>query len=468
MEDFVIDKALVDYFYNISNELILSDYSNIDVIKDIFHNEKYSLNCFRATYINKESRIESCLDILDIFLNIQNIKDDFKLKEIISRLKNDISILKSKNKEYKLDNKYKDLYIEIAFLALNDAFLKLNETEQVNTLLYKGYIKKYFYCFYYYLSLASKGLLKNSESIILSFISRLNFYLDNDFLIKISKNKNYQKYFINLIDEISTFLSDYGFNKEEDELFNKLKTIFTNFNKNNHQFKMIFSIEESNEKENQITYSFEKNDNLYKYFPKRIVDSKMSTNIKSYLNLSLDLNDLIINKKILESRDFSFALNPVFKAIETLLSELISDKFYDFLYKLYLNKGLLNDKNREALRIFFKDKDYKIFFEKNPKGINCMIGEFLKLFGYYERNQNRYVLNNFIYDFIDKNKVSFDENDVDDLLNMIYELKMIRNRVSHRYMVGFNDYKKNFRILFKDTPKLITFIYDKFYDNFVN
>lgn len=96
-----------------------------------------------------------------------------------------------------------------------------------------------------------------------------------------------------------------------------------------------------------------------------------------------------------------------------------------------------------------------------------MIGEFLKLFGYYERNQNRYVLNNFIYDFIDKNKVSFDENDVDDLLKMIYELKMIRNRVSHRYMVGFNDYKKNFRILFKDTPKLITFIYDKFYDDFV-
>ena len=95
MEDFVIDKALVDYFYNISNELILSDYSNIDVIKDIFHNEKYSLNCFRATYVNKESKIESCLDILDIFIDIQNIKDDFKLKEIISRLKNDISILKS-------------------------------------------------------------------------------------------------------------------------------------------------------------------------------------------------------------------------------------------------------------------------------------------------------------------------------------------------------------------------------------
>lgn len=59
----------------------------------------------------------------------------------------------------------------------------------------------------------------------------------------------------------------------------------------------MFSVEESNEKEKEITYSYEKNENLYKYLPKRMSASKMSTNIKSYLNLALNLNDLIINKK---------------------------------------------------------------------------------------------------------------------------------------------------------------------------
>ena len=193
----------------------------------------------------------------------------------------------------------------------------------------------------------------------------------------------------------------------------------------------MFSVEESNEKEKEITYSYEKNENLYKYLPKRMSDSKMSTNIKSYLNLALNLNDLIINKKILESRDFSFALNPVFNAIETLLSELISDKFYDFLYKLYLNKRLLNDKNRFNINTRFVKKYIDRMYKREVIRLfgNAKFDKVIHFTGYEKRITG-------LLERFDAKRAIFVHND------MVSELKTKGNQHYKTLKEAYNNYDR--------------------------
>lgn len=487
MEDNVINN-LKKEFLVISSIVLNEDYSNYRNLSFI-NNYKYLLFSSKSflfennKIIDKEyEAVKNCFYILNIYINIDNYKSDKEISNKVNELKKCLVELKRSKTTDLFSKQNKNLYIEISFLSLSNLYLKLNEIDKTNEILVSGYKKKYFYCFYNYILDSCEDLFSNSINIIYSFIYDLSSYINKDFLNKYIKNNNnnnknkinnlnytYANKLANLINKVSRYLKDNELNEEYDYFNKTIRSILkdNNIRLDIHPFetrkeedikKFNFQIL----KEDQYKELEEQYKELEKFTLSNNI-SLMSNNIKIFLNLALELKNLI-DKEIIISKDYSFALNPIFKAIEYLLSELISGRFFAFIKFLYDIKGIKNYKERDSIEKFFNDKKRKEFVRKNKYNlVDCTIGDFLYLFGMYDSLEDKWYANNIIKGFINKYKVYFNEDNVNCLLNIINRLKKIRNKVSHRNIVSEEKYYETYDILIKETPKFFNLIYNYFY-----
>lgn len=476
MEDNVINN-LKKEFLVISSIVLNEDYSNYRNLSFI-NNYKYLLFSSKSflfennKIIDKEyEAVKNCFYILNIYINIDNYKSDKEISNKVNELKKCLVELKRSKTTDLFSKQNKNLYIEISFLSLSNLYLKLNEIDKADKILYSGFKEKYFYCFYNYILDACEDLFNNSNNIIYSFIYDLWLYIDSDFIKKYIKNNqnkiddlnyNYANKLARVINKVSRYLKDNDLNKEYEDFNITIRSIL-------HKNNIVLDIHPFTPKKEEDIKKFNfqiLKEEQYKELEKFILSnniSLMSYNIKVFLSLALELKNLI-DKEIIISKDYSFALNPIFKAIEYLLSELISGNFFNYIKYLNIGKSLIDKEERRSLENFFIDKRRKDFVKKNKNSlINSTIGDFLYLFGTYDPLEDRWYANNIIKGFMNKYKVYFNENNVNNLLNIINRLKRIRNKVSHRNIVSIEEYYETYDILIKETPKLFNLIYNEFY-----
>ncbi len=189
-----------------------------------------------------------------------------------------------------------------------------------------------------------------------------------------------------------------------------------------------------------------KNMKLNDFFSEDII-KLMNNNIKIYINTSLEIYSYLVS--VDEIMDYSAALMPIMKAVESILYEIIVKNYLAFLKtKKY---------SLTSLPKFFKDKE---------KGIKEHIdrieyGDALNAISKYDKSTDTHMVNNDFLSFCIANKVNDSENIIRKFALILYSLKEKRNKVAHKERIFKEDADWCKELLLENT-KFIEFLYQNY------
>ena len=197
--------------------------------------------------------------------------------------------------------------------------------------------------------------------------------------------------------------------------------------------------------------SEEKEDLLKEYFSSDTID-KMNNNIKIYIITSLDIYSYLVDTNVV--MDYSASLMPIMKAVESLLYDIVVDKYLNYLR----NRSDLT--NYDIAKNFLEDGKIKDFIDR------CECGDALYCIArknYFEDNQNddNYIAKRDFKKFCIANNVNNCDEIIKNFARNLYKIKNKRNKVAHKERI-FREDADECKELLLEKIKFIEFLYQNF------
>jgi len=404
-EDILRDYKNREDYSNFIKVYLLEDIEQLKILKITFSNDS------TTNYHNIKK-------IIDLFFNSKNMKEikDNILNKIVQFKTILLSYLINKDKNNKKEeNKKVYLYHFIVFIkkSKND----LNFLTIINQ-----FIKRY-------INDLNSSIKDELQNILDCFdLDKLD---DED-----KKLGGYNDDFINLRNQIIDFYNNdiilrYIYNYDQIILFNYLNYLISK----NEKFKILLD-----------------NKNLLK-----LINKDLLNNLISKLKIDLDLNEVIEDKK-----EELFSLKPFFRSNDIILNGF--DNFINYLFvfllsvksdnsefnQININDNIydLNDIStlniynlpQKSITIMMSSDEEEIarhLLDKNNKEV--LINSIYHKFSYLKKekkefnNNNLYIINDSILNYLNKLKINNDDNNK--ILNTLKEIEMKLNRI-HIYSGG--------------------------------
>ena len=192
--------------------------------------------------------------------------------------------------------------------------------------------------------------------------------------------------------------------------------------------------------------SVEKEEQLKKYFSEDIIKN-MSNEVKIYILTSLEINNYLDTVESI--MDYSAALMPIMKAVETILYNIIVENYLRFI------------RTKDNINLNLISKSF-IYEDKIKDNIDRIVYEdVLYSIARYNYNEKKYIPNRYFLDYCNSKNMNNPEETITFFAEKLYEIKQKRNKIAHKERI-FKEDAIECKELLLDKIRFIEFLYNNF------